>query len=263
MTPSSSPFTAKGFLVGAISSLLVSMCAPYVVFMLQASSMGINSSSPGAIFFFFVLVFVVNTLLGLIKRRFALGRGDLVLVYAMLMMAVTVPTYNFVNYLLAMVTGPYYLASAENEFEQVYHPHIADWMVPQDHQAIVGLFEGLPRGQSIPWGAWVEPLGFWFAFFLALSFMMICMGTILHRQWSQHERLSYPMVQLPIKMIEGSDSTSARILPFFKSKAMWLGFAVPFTLFSLTGLHHYYPGVPDFPFYLGWVHWFRGLDDLG
>ena len=263
MTPSPSPFTARGFLVGGVCALLVSMCAPYVVFMLQASAMGINSSAPGAIFFFFILVFVVNTLLGLIKRRFALGRGDLVLVYAMLMMAVTVPTYNFLNYLLAMVTGPYYLASAENEFEQVYHPHIADWMVPQDQQAIFGLFEGLPQGQSIPWGAWVEPLGYWFAFFLALSFMMICMGTILHRQWSQHERLTYPMVQLPAQMIEGSDSAASRILPFFKSKMMWLGFALPFTLFGLTGLHHYYPSVPDFPFYLGWVHWFRGLDAWG
>ena len=75
MTPSSSPFTAKGFVVGAIGSVLVSMCAPYVVFVLQASAMGINSSSPGAIFFFFILVFVVNALLGLIKRRFALGLG--------------------------------------------------------------------------------------------------------------------------------------------------------------------------------------------
>ena len=153
MTPSSSPFPAKGFVVGAIGSVLVSMCAPYVVFVLQASAMGINSSSPGAIFFFFILVFVVNALLGLIKRRFALGRADLVLVYAMLMMAVTVPTYNFVNYLLAMIAGPHYLASSENEFEQIFHPHIADWMVPQDHQAIFGLIEGLPRGQSIHWDA--------------------------------------------------------------------------------------------------------------
>ena len=263
MTPSSSPFTAKGFVVGAIGSVLVSLCAPYVVFVLQASAMGINSSSPGAVFFFFILVFIVNVLLGLSKRRFALGRADLVLVYAMLMMAVTVPTYNFVNYLIAMIAGAYYLASPENEFEQIFHPHIADWMVPQDQQAIFGLFEGLPRGQSIPWGAWVEPLGYWFAFFLAISFMMLCMGTILHRQWSQHERLSYPMVQLPTKMIEGSDSATARILPFFKSKIMWLGFAVPFILFSLTGLNHYYPTVPEFPFYLGWVHWFRGIDTWG
>ena len=262
MTQSPSPFTAKGFFVGAILSVLVSMAAPYVVFVLQASAMGINSSSPGAIFFFFILVFVVNVILGLVKRGLSLGRGDLVLVYAMLTMAVTAPTYNFLNYLIAMVTGPYYLATPENEFAQVYQPYIAEWMVPQDEAAIVGLFEGLPQGAPIPWGAWAEPLSYWFAFFLALSFMLICMGTILHRQWSQHERLSYPMVQLPMQMIEGSDS-EARILPFFKSKMMWVGFALPFTLFSLTGAHHYFPQVPDFPFYLGWVNWFRSMDAWG
>ncbi len=151
-------------------SVAVSLCAPYVVFVLQASAMGINSSSPGAIFF--LLVFAVNALLGLVGRCFSLGRGDLVLVYAMLMMAVTAPTYNFLNFLIVIITGPYYMATAENEFAEIYHPYIPDWMVPQDRYAIFHLYEGLPRGESIPWGAWIEPLGHWFPFYLALSFMI-------------------------------------------------------------------------------------------
>ena len=211
--PVKSPFTFKGIVVGAIFSLLVSLCAPFVVFMLQASSMGINSSSPGAIFFFFLLTLFVNVVLGLIKRQFALGRADLILVYSMLLMAVTLPTYNFLNYLIGMISGPYYMASPENNFAEVYLPYIPDWMVPQDEKAIFALYEGLPSGQSIPWAAWIEPLSHWFAFFLCLSFMMICMATILHRQWSVHERLSYPMTQLPLQMIEGT--SPGQVAPFF------------------------------------------------
>ncbi len=258
-----SPFTAKGFIVGTVFAVAVSLCAPYVVFVLQASAMGINSSSPGAIFFFFLLVFAVNTLLGMIGRCFCLGRGDLVLVYAMLMVAVTAPTYNFLNFLIVILTGPYYFATAENEFAGIYHPYIPEWMVPRDRGAIFHLYEGLPRGESIPWGAWIEPLGHWFAFYLALSFMMFCMAAIMHRQWSRHERLSYPMVQLPARMLDGADSPGSRILPFFRKRGMWLGFAIPFTLFSLTGLNHYFPAIPEFPFYLGWVNWFRSIDAWG
>ena len=259
--PAKSPFTFKGIVVGAIFSLLVSLCAPFVVFMLQASSMGINSSSPGAIFFFLVLTLFVNVVLGLIKRQFALGRADLILVYSMLLMAVTLPTYNFLNYLIGMISGPYYMASPENNFAEVYLPYIPDWMVPQDEQAIFALYEGLPSGQSIPWAAWIEPLSHWFAFFLCLSFMMICMATILHRQWSVHERLSYPMTQLPLQMIEGT--SPGQVAPFFKKKLMWLGFAVPFILFSFSGLNHYLPIVPEFPFYIAWIHWFRDINTWG
>ena len=89
------------------------------------------------------------------------------------------------------------------------------------------------------------------------------MAAIMHRQWSRHERLSYPMVQLPARMLDGADSPGGRILPFFRKRGMWLGFAIPFTLFSLTGLNHYYPSIPEFPFYLGWVNWFRSIDAWG
>ena len=259
--PVKSPFTFKGIVVGALFSLMVSLCAPFVVFMLQASSVGINSSSPGAIFFFFVLTLFVNLVLGLIKRQFALGRADLILVYSMLLMAVTLPTYNFLNYLIGMISSPYYMASPENNFAEVYLPHIPDWMVPQDEKAIFALYEGLPSGQSIPWAAWIEPLSHWFAFFLCLSFMMICMATILHRQWSVHERLSYPMTQLPLQMIEGT--SPGQVAPFFFKKLMWLGFGVPFILFSFSGLNHYLPIVPEFPFYIAWIHWFRDINTWG
>ena len=179
----------------------------------------------------------------------------------MLLMAVTLPTYNFLNYLIGMISGPYYMASPENNFAEVYLPYIPDWMVPQDEQAIFALYEGLPSGQSIPWAAWVEPLSHWFAFFLGLSFMMICMATILHRQWSVHERLSYPMTQLPLQMIEGT--SPGQVAPFFKKKLMWFGFAMPFILFSFSGLNHYLPVVPEFPFYIAWIHWFRDINTWG
>ena len=236
-------FTWRGFAVGALLALGIGVGAPYAVIMLQGSYMALNSSSPGAIFLFFVLVVGVNTLLRALGRGFALGRADLVLIYAMLLLASAVPTQAFVGYLIPIISGLYYYATPENRWGEIFFPHVTPWLAPQDRQAIVDLHEGLPPGKSIPWGAWSETLSYWYVFFLVLSFAMLCMSSILHRQWSQHERLAYPMVQLPLKMVE-EGRPGFKLTPLFKQRLLWIGFAVPFVLLSFKGLHYYFPAVP-------------------
>jgi hypothetical protein len=245
-----SPFTWKGLTLGALLSFFVGVGAPYAVIMLQGSFMAINSSSPGAIFIFFVLAVLFNGLFILARRRQILSRGDLVMVYIMLLLASAVPTQAFVGYLIPVISGLYYYASPENNWAETFFPYVTPWLAPQDYQVVKDLHEGLAPGASIPWGAWTETLGYWYAFFLALSFMMICLSTILHRQWSVHERLAYPMVQLPLNMVEGTGQ-NGRLGAFFRSKTMWVGFAVPFFLFSLTGLNHYFFIFPEVKFFLG------------
>ena len=236
-------FTWRGFAVGALLALCIGVGAPYGIIMLQGSFMALNSSSPGAIFLFFVLVVVVNTLLRALGRGLALGRADLVLIYAMMLLASTVPTQAFVGYLIPIISGLYYYATPENNWGEVFFPHVTPWLAPQDRQAIVDLHEGLSPGESIPWAAWSETLSYWYVFFLVLSFMMLCMSSILHRQWSQHERLAYPMVQLPLKMVE-EGRPGFKLGPLFKQRLLWIGFAVPFVLLSFKGLHYYFPAVP-------------------
>ena len=253
-----SPFTLKGLLVGALLSLFIGIAAPYAIFMIQGSMMTLNISSPAAIFLFFVFTLFINVGLGLIGRRLALGRADLVLVYIMLLLACSVPTMPYVASLITVISGVSYFATPENQWEAIYLSRTPDWLVPKDYQAIKHFYEGLPEGQSIPWGVWVEPLAHWYGFFLVLSFMMICMSTILHRQWSNHERLTYPLAQVPLHMIGTEAGGVTRIGPLFRNKVMWMGFAVPFFMFSLTGLHHYFPFVPDMPFVIGRYYFFRG-----
>jgi hypothetical protein len=255
---SRSPFTWKGIAVGAVLSLLVGIGAPYGIIFLQGSYMALNSSSPGAIFLFFFFTLVVNTLLGGLRRRLALSRADLVLLYVMLLMAVTVPTQAFVGYLIPVISGLYYYASPENKWGELFAPHVPRWLTPQDQEAVRALHEGLAPGEAIPWSAWVEPLGYWYVFFLVLSFMMICMGVILHRQWSSNERLAYPMVELPLRMIDEGEGGFERVKPFFKSRGMWIGFGIAFLLLSLNGLHHYVPSVPTYPVYFPALRIFEG-----
>ena len=256
----SSAFSLKGLILGTALCLAIGIVAPFVV-VYQYYLIGYNPSSPGAIFFF-VCVLVVNIIVGYLGRRFQLSKADLVLIYCMLLMAVTVPTWGLVFFLIGTLVYPYYYASPENRFEELFHDQIPTWMVPQDREAIKGYYEGLPKGASIPWESWVEPMAYWLGLIVVMGFMLICMSAILHRQWSVHERLAYPMMQLPQSMLENDRSMTSQIAPLFKRKVMWVGFALPFVFFSFKGLNFFWPFLPD-PHIGGALTLFRDTVTLG
>ena len=79
---------------------------------------------------------------------------------------------------------------------------------------------------------------------MVLYVVMIALMVIVRRQWMDHERLIYPIMQLPIEMIRGEGGNSL-VNPFFKNKLMWLGFAVPFAILSVNALHDYFPFFPE------------------
>ena len=116
-------------------------------------------------------------------------------------------------------------------------------MIPRGENVARYFFEGLPEGAAIPWGAWVLPLTYWYGFFLHSDAAMICTMVILRKQWVEREKLAYPLVQVPMEMIQREQGRAIG-RAFFANKPMWLGFAFAFVLLSVNGLHAYFPEVP-------------------
>ena len=48
--------------------------------------------------------------------------------------------------------------------------------------------------------AWWEPILWWTIFLSVLMWVMICIDLLLRKQWIERERLTYPIVRLPIEM---------------------------------------------------------------
>jgi hypothetical protein len=211
---------------------------------LRGSYMALDFSTAGAIFLFFLFTFFVHTFLGLVHPRLALCREELVVVYIMAIVGCSIPTMGLTEYLLPIISGSLYYASPENEWAQLIHPHIKSWLVPQDAEAVKFFFEGAPRGYALPWQAWIVPLAAWLPLILVIYFSMICIMVVLRRQWIERERLTFPLVQVPLAMIEDGEKPSI-IKPFFKNGLMWIGFALPFIVGSLNALHNYYNFVPS------------------
>ncbi|MCE2451136.1 MAG: hypothetical protein J4F35_23125 [Candidatus Latescibacteria bacterium] len=101
-------------------------------------------------------------------------------------------------------------------------------------------YEGLEQGRSIPWAGWLPMFLRWAPLVWALFLAMIAAMAILRKQWNDYERLTYPLVQVPMALTE-QDAGGERIAPFFKNPVMWTGFAVPAIWGTLHGLHNYFP----------------------
>ena len=241
--PQSSGLTAKAVIWGCALSLATSMGALHSTF-INASWMALNISVPIALFVFFLFVALLHPLLSRLYHRLGLSRAELGVVFIMTMMAATVPTEGYVEHMVPKVASVLYYATPENEWAELIHPHLKEWIAPQDEEAVRHFFEGLPLGEPIPWGVWIQPLSYWGFFFLVLCFVMLCMMVVLRRQWVEHERLVYPLVKLPLEMI--AEGEGKRLWgPFFRRPLMWLGFALPFVVLSLNALHSYYNYIPS------------------
>lgn len=234
-------FTVRAVSVGALFAFFLNIACPYTVLVMHTAGMAADFITAGAVFLFFVLVGGVNTVLKLIRRSWALSPPELIIVYIMMIVASAIPTWGLVANLLPIMTGAFYYATPENNWAQLIQPHIPDWLVPNDPMAAKYFFEALPSDQTIPWGVWIQPLLAWGALMLAVYFVMVCMMAIMRKQWVEHERLVFPLTQLPLEMVRGEEEEAQ---PFFKNMLMWLAFFIAFIPVCFTGLHNYYHFIP-------------------
>jgi hypothetical protein len=87
---------------------------------------------------------------------------------------------------------------------------------------------------------WLRPMVAWGILAAAAFGIFFCMAALLRRQWADNERLSFPLVQLPLEMIREDSG-------FLSNPFTWAGAAISGTIFIIRGLHAWYPTVPDIP----------------
>jgi len=231
----------KAITTGAVLAFLIGFGDPYGNFIFKAPAMAQDTRAPGAGFLFFILVGAILPLLRLINRRLAFNRSELITIYFMMLVASAIPTWG-IDLMLSTLGSATYFATPENEWADIVHPYIPKWMILSDPSAIKYYYEGLPKGMSIPWGAWIRPLLAWIPFLLVLYAVMISISVILRRQWMDNEKLTYPIIQPPLSIIQ--EEGSSLINPFFKNRLMWMGFLISAFFLNINFLHEHFYFIP-------------------
>ena len=197
-----------------------------------------NGFGAGALFLLFVLILGI----GLLKRvgivRSGLEPRELLSIFSMLTLTSAVLITLF--FLIPHMAGFSYYATRENQWESLVLPVLPDGLVIKDHAVAKGFFEGLSSGGGVPYGAWVWPLGAWAILLGALYFLMISLMVILRKPWIDHERLSFPLAQLPLTLTGAEPG----VRPLLGNGIFWSGFTLPAFVGFTAILRRLLPVIP-------------------
>jgi len=253
--------TWRSLLIGLALVVVEAVCAPNAIWGLASSEITWSYMPIVAVFPFFVVVVVVNVVLKALRRRWALRPAELVVIFAMALVSAGTPLF-LVGFLLSLMASPYYLATPENRWVELLHPHLPHWLFPSDDaNAMRWFYEGVSPGAATPRGAWVVPMAWWALLVVAFYFVCLCIVVMLRRQWVERERLVYPLLAVPHALIEDSDD--GRLMPkLLRNRVFWWGFSVPMGIIAWNVISYFEPGFPRIPMHGTWVSFGRGFPGL-
>jgi hypothetical protein len=186
------------------------------------------------IFTLFVLS-LFNNLIGRFSRK-NLSSDELLIIYIMLAVATGLFGIDLMTLLVPIMGHSTWFATPENEWKELFSSYLPKDLVVTDMKVLKGYYEGETsfwKWENI--SAWIRPMSLWLVFIMLLFTTMIFINVILRKGWVEHEKLSYPVIQLPMEMSSGN---------FYKNKMVWIGFGLAFVLDMFAGLHVLFPAIP-------------------
>ena len=195
-------------------------------------------------------VVFVNPVLFLLNRSWRLRPVELAFGMLLMLVACSLPGWGMLStFTRAMVTPAQAYRTQpgwqKNDLRQYLTPDI----LPAE-----GLYEAemtdsfMSGGRTedvnleladVPWHYWQGPLLRWLPLIVLLAVAMICLGLVVHRQWSQAERLRYPIADIATTLLaQDPDRATA---PLFRTGMFWWGLGLVLFIRIFNGLNVWFP----------------------
>ena len=104
---------------------------------------------------------------------------------------------------------------------------------------------GIPSLSEVPWRSWARTLAFWMPLVLLLWTGLIGLALVVHRQWSEHEHLRYPLAAFSNALLPEPGQRWATV---FGDRLFWLAaglvFLIHFNNYLAVWFPAYLPTVP-------------------
>ncbi|HJN16562.1 MAG TPA: DUF6785 family protein [Armatimonadota bacterium] len=236
--------------LSARAVLLAVALIPLNIVWIQSMELVWNSGQPTMLSLFFNAVFVLLVLaLGnlALRRwlpRLALRPDELAVVYVMVSFASAVGGHDFLQVLVLMLPAGAYYATPENHWGDLLAKHPSPSLLVTDPEAIRHFWEGSGSPELfhglLPW---LKPAAMWLGFALVLLGVMMCINTLVWRRWTEQEKLTYPLTEIPFQVCSPGFKLIGPSL--FGSGLLWVGLALAGGIDLLNGLAHLYPSLPS------------------
>ena len=192
------------------------------------------------IFIIFWLL-LIGYVLHKLSPRLGISQQELLTVHFMLCIVSCLCSWDMLQILMPIMSYPFQFATPENDWRNLFWRNIPEWLTVSDPKTLLGYYEGDSSLYTARYlKAWFTPVAAWSSFIFVLMLVLLCINTLLRIQWTEHERLSYPLTQLPLEM------TNPR-LRFFRNRLMWIGFSIAALISIVNLIHSIYPLIPYIP----------------
>jgi len=193
------------------------------------------------VIFDLLILVLLNLPLKKFAPKHALTGSEFLGLYVLMSMSVLLMSYDMFLPLVSTIAHAFWFASPENEWMPLFGRFLPSWLTISDKETLRHFYQG----ESAFYTArhiqqWLTPTFWWCVFSFVLLFVMHCMNVIFRKQWVEKERLAYPIVHLPYQITNNTRE-------FFRSKPMWIGFAIAAGISLLNGFHILYPAIPQIP----------------
>ncbi|MBC8142473.1 MAG: hypothetical protein H7Y38_13645, partial [Armatimonadetes bacterium] len=229
------------------SALLCLLLVPVSVYWQLSMETVRNSTHPSALSLPFHVVFILLCVTGanrlwarFVSPRTALSTGELLLTYSVLAISSAVAGVDTLQVMIPAITYGFRNAGA-NGWES-FTPLLPPSLTISDP----AIFERYYIGYGSVWlpairAAWLPVVLRWTGFVTLLLWVMLCINAVLRRAWTENEKLTFPVVQLPLQLVEPVTWSRAGL---FGSGVFWCGFLVAAVPDMFNSLNFLFPGVP-------------------
>ncbi len=191
-----------------------------------------------------VFTLTLLTALNLVLHRWwphrAFSQYELLVVYAMLNISSVMVSHHMLQVLISSLPYPAHFANSVNRWASLFGDRLPTWLTVQDNTALDAFYRGGNLYDPAVYGPWLLPLAVWGLFILVLFGMFLCINVLFRNQWSEKEKLSYPLIILPVELTQPG-------APLFANRLFWLGFIIAASIDIVNGLHQYLPALPEIP----------------
>ena len=230
----------RAVLLGAILITANSYWIAYIEMIWHTAHLTTVAMSVNVIFAILVMTWL-NMVVRQVSPRAALSQQDLLVVYGMLAVGSAFSGHDSMPRLMGLIPYAFRFATPENDWEALLFPHLPKWLVVSNPRAVKDFYEGGVGFFSEGYlQYWIVPILSWSCVVFLLMLVFLCLTSIIRRQWVEHERLAYPIIQVPVEITNQSGA-------IFRNRLLWLGFAIAAGINVLNGLQFFFPALPSIP----------------
>lgn len=240
MPPTPGRITGRAVLI----ALVIIPAQMYWVGMVEGVWHGLHFtclSLPMTAVFFLLCLMAVNGAIRRLRPKRVLTQAELLTIFCMLAISGVLCGHDRLVTLMGIVAHAHRFASPENRWEELFFRYLSPAWVVTDREAAFHYYTG-GSSYRLYWRHWVAPAVSWTCFSIVLVYTLLCLNVILRRRWTEAERLSYPIVQIPLALTDPRPG-------FWRSPGLWIGFGLAGGVDVLNGFAYLYPSLPSLNYY--------------